>query len=91
MMDDARRARQGRLRWHCRRALLELDIVFQRFWERQEARQAEGLHDGLDEETEAALERLLELQDHDLWEMVSGRTTTNDPQLEGLIENLRRQ
>jgi succinate dehydrogenase flavin-adding protein (antitoxin of CptAB toxin-antitoxin module) len=48
-------------------------------------------YEGLDEETEAALERLLELQDHDLWELVSGRTTNNDPQLEGLIENLRRQ
>jgi succinate dehydrogenase flavin-adding protein (antitoxin of CptAB toxin-antitoxin module) len=91
MMDDVRRARLGRLRWHCRRALLELDIVFQRFWERQDAGQVEGQYAGLDEETEAALERLLELQDHDLWELVSGRTTTNDPQLEGLIENLRLQ
>jgi antitoxin CptB len=82
-MDEARRGHQGRLRWHCRRALLELDIVFQRFWERH--------HAGLDEETEAALERLLELEDHDLWELVSGRVTTNDPQLEGMIEQLRRQ
>jgi antitoxin CptB len=82
-MDDTRTARIGKLRWHCRRALLELDIVFQRFWERQ--------GETLDEETEAALERLLELQDHDLWELVSGRTSTDDPQLNGMIERLRRQ
>jgi antitoxin CptB len=80
-MDEARQARMGRLRWHCRRALLELDIVFQRFWEQQGA--------GLDEETEAAFERLLEFEDHDLWELISGRAETNDPQLNGMIEHLR--
>jgi antitoxin CptB len=71
----------GRLRWHCRRALLELDIVFQRFWEQQGAE--------LDEETEAAFERLLEFEDHDLWELISGRAVTDDPQLNGMIERLR--
>jgi antitoxin CptB len=71
----------GRLRWHCRRALLELDIVFQRFWEQQGAE--------LDEETEAAFERLLEFEDHDLWELISGRAETDDPQLNGMIERLR--
>jgi antitoxin CptB len=80
-MDEARQARMGRLRWHCRRALLELDIVFQRFWEQQGAE--------LDEETEAAFERLLEFEDHDLWELVSGRAETDDPQLNGMIERLR--
>jgi antitoxin CptB len=82
MMDEARHARMGRLRWHCRRALLELDIVFQRFWEQQ--------GENLDEETEAAFERLLELEDHDLWELISGRAETDDPQLNGMIERLRR-
>jgi antitoxin CptB len=81
-LDEARHARMGRLRWHCRRALLELDIVFQRFWEQQ--------GENLDEETEAAFEQLLELEDHDLWELVSGRAETDDPQLNGMIERLRR-
>ena len=82
-MDAARRARLGRLRWHCRRALLELDIVFQRFWASQ--------GDDLDEASEQTLTRLLELEDHDLWELVSGRKASDDPQLNGMIERLRQQ
>jgi len=80
-MDDLRRARINRLKWHCRRALLELDLVFQRFWAR------EG--DELDAATEAALTRLLALEDHDLWALVSGREATDDAQLKGIIERLQ--
>ncbi|MBK9021045.1 MAG: succinate dehydrogenase assembly factor 2 [Sulfuritalea sp.] len=78
---EDRRARINRLKWHCRRALLELDLVFDRFWERYE--------DSLDEQGEAALESLLELEDHDLWALVSGRDVTDDPQLTAMIERLR--
>lgn len=81
-MDDTRRARLGRLRWHCRRALLELDIVFQRYWAQ--------VGDDIEEQDEVALERLLELEDHDLWDLVSGRRETGDPQLSGMVERLRR-
>lgn len=80
-MDEAKRARMGRLKWHCRRALLELDIVFQRFWAQQ--------GDELDEKSEAALTRLLALEDHDLWDLVNGRKETSDPELTGLVEVLR--
>ena len=77
-MDDARRIRLGKLRWHCRRALLELDLVFQRFWAR-----GEGQVDG---DGEAALERLLAMEDHDLWDLVCGRSETDDPQLKRMVE-----
>lgn len=80
-MDQDKSARLGRLRWHCRRALLELDLIFQRFWAK------EG--DTLDDQTEAALRRLLALEDHDLWELVSGRTDTEDPELKQMVERLR--
>ena len=80
-MDEQRRIRRDRLRWHCRRALLELDIIFQRFWARS------GYE--LDDATAATLERLLEMEDHDLWELISGRATTDDPQLEALVASLR--
>jgi len=81
-MDEERRARINRLKWHCRRALLELDLVFDRFWE------SHG--DDLDAQGEAALERLLELEDHDLWALVSGREAADDPQLAGMVERLRK-
>ncbi len=80
-MEEDRKARINRLKWHCRRSLLELDLVFDRFWERHE--------DDLDAEGEAALERLLELQDHDLWALVIGREVTDDHQLMGMIARLQ--
>jgi antitoxin CptB len=80
-MEEQQRIRRERLRWHCRRALLELDIVFQRFWAQ--------VGDELDEETAATLERLLIMEDHDLWELVSGRSATDDPQLNELAARLR--
>jgi antitoxin CptB len=80
-MDEDRKARIGRLKWHCRRALLELDLVFQRFWERY--------GDDLDVQSEAVLTRLLELEDHDLWAFVSGRKVTDDSQMMSMIVRLR--
>jgi antitoxin CptB len=81
-MNDIKRERIGRLRWHCRRALLELDLVFQRFWN--------CYGNELDEQTEADLRKLLALEDHDLWDLVSGREQTQDPQLNRMVEVLRR-
>jgi antitoxin CptB len=80
-MDEERGARIGRLKWHCRRALLELDLIFQRFWERH--------GDDLDQQGEVTLARLLELEDHDLWALVSGKEGTDDPRLAAMIERLR--
>jgi len=80
-VNEQRRARINRLKWHCRRALLELDLIFDRFWERYE--------DNLDVQGETALETLLELEDHDLWALVNGREVSGDPQLATMIERLR--
>lgn len=80
-MDEERGARLRRLRWHCRRALLELDLMFQRYWRRT--------GDDVDAAAEAVLERLVAMEDHDLWDLVSGRRETDDPQLKGMVEKLR--
>lgn len=80
-MDSARHARLNRLRWHCRRALLELDLVFQRFWARRGA--------DIDDETEATLRRLLAMEDHDLWALVSGKASADDDTMKRLLEELR--
>jgi antitoxin CptB len=65
-MSEQARVRDDRLRWHCRRALLELDIVFARFWA--------GQGDVALTPPEAeSLTRLLALEDHPLWDLVSGR------------------
>ncbi len=80
-MDGEREARLGRLRWHCRRALLELDLVFQRFWS--------CYGNTLDEQTESDMRKLLALEDHDLWDLVSGREETRDPQMKRMVTLLR--
>ena len=70
----------GRLRWHSRRGLLELDLVFERFWRRHEQ--------GLDLEQMMLLAELLELQDHDLWDMLCGRQEIADPRWHEFIQKL---
>jgi succinate dehydrogenase flavin-adding protein (antitoxin of CptAB toxin-antitoxin module) len=55
-----------RLRWHCRRGLLELDLALTKFLERHaRALQPADL---------VILNELLELGDNELWDLVSGRT-----------------
>lgn len=55
---------RGRIRWQCRRALLELDLIFERFLARH--------FDRLDDGQLADLDDLLRCDDHDLWAMING-------------------
>lgn len=80
-MNEQLRVRTERLRWHSRRALLELDLVLQRFWQRQPDILGEGQAD--------VLERLLALEDHDLWDLLSGRRNDANPDLQGMVALLR--
>ena len=70
-----------RLKWRSRRGLLELDLVFERYWKRV------GIE--MDREEAAALERLLALPDNDLLDLVMGRAQTPDASLRALVEKLR--
>jgi antitoxin CptB len=69
---------QHRLKWKCRRGLLELDLVLQDFLERH-----------LQEEDAKALNELLELEDNDLWDIVSGRSDRFDARHGGIVARLR--
>jgi len=79
-MDD--RAVQ-RLRWRSRRGLLELDLVFDRFWAGPGTRMTEA--------EAAALERLLQLPDNDLLDLVMGRAEAPDDKLRAMVDQLRAQ
>ena len=72
---------RGRVRWQCRRALLELDLVFARFLERH--------FDNLSDEQLADLADLLETEDHDLWPMVNGSKPVQKERWKELVEMLR--
>lgn len=78
-MNDDRRL--SRLRWRCRRGLLENDLILTRFLDsRGEAISGSEL---------AALDQLLELSDNDLWDLLSGRAEPTDPALAPLVARLR--
>ena len=70
-----------RLRWHCRRGLLENDLVLARFLERYAA--------DLDEDRLAALNALLQYGDNDLWDLFSGRVECDDPRLAPVVAMIR--
>ena len=58
-------AELNRLKWRCRRGLLENDLLFERFWRRYENSVTRGLA--------AGLEALLDLPDNDLLDLLLGR------------------
>jgi len=71
----------NRLRWRCRRGLLENDLVLARFLERHAAT--------LDRERLVALDELLALPDPELWELVSGQLECAEPRLAAMVAMLR--
>ena len=67
-----------RVRWKCRRGLLELDLVLQKFLEKH-----------LQETDLQPLNELLDLPDNDLWDIVSGRSEGYEAKFGGLVARLR--
>jgi len=79
--DDLDATRLSRLRWRCRRGLLENDLILSRFLDARGER--------LTEDDAALLMRLLELSDGELWDLLSGRVETEDATLHPLVAMLR--
>ncbi|AEJ00721.1 protein of unknown function DUF339 [Nitrosomonas sp. Is79A3] len=71
-----------RARWRCRRGLLELDIVLQRFMDQY--------YTQLDESGLEQFERLLALPDNDLWDLITARQVTTDDNLQQVLELLQK-
>ena len=74
-------ARLARIRWRCRRGLLENDIVLARYLDARGGQ--------LDEGEIGQLDRLLELPDNELWDLVAGRAAPRDAALQPLVAALR--
>ena len=68
---------QNRLKWQCRRGLLELDLVFQKFLP------------AVQETDLVALKEILEFPDNDLWDIVIGRSNSFPPHLNEIVARLR--
>jgi antitoxin CptB len=71
--------RRARLRWRCRRGMLENDLILTRFLDRR--------GDRLTESDVAALDRLLDLPDAELWDLFCGRRRA-DAELQPLIDEM---
>jgi Uncharacterized conserved protein len=70
-----------RARWRCRRGLLELDIVLQRFMD--------AYYVKLDEAELRQFEILLDLPDNDLWDMIALKKEVEDMTLKPVLHLLR--
>lgn len=72
-----------RLRWRCiRRALLELDITLTRF--------LDNGFEKLNEAEQQAFVELADMEDHDLWDLLTGKAETDDPRLAPIVAVLRK-
>ncbi len=72
---------RDRLLWHCRRGLLELDLVLERFVSQH--------LDALDASQTEVFRELLAYEDNDLLDMVMGRAEPVNAQLNGVLHMMR--
>jgi antitoxin CptB len=72
---------RGKVRWQCRRSLLELDLVLARFLEKD--------FDCLNDDQVADLEDLLRCDDYDLWAMVNGSKPCEVARWQEIVARLR--
>jgi antitoxin CptB len=78
---DERMRDLDRIRWRCRRGLLELDLVLAGFVRTELER--------LSAAELTAFGRLLEAADNDLWDWISTRSEPADAGLAALVSRLR--
>lgn len=69
-----------RLKWRCRRGLLELDLVLGKFVDERYA--------GLDEDQKQAFDELLDMPDTQLWDMITGKQVAHTAQQRGVLEQM---
>lgn len=79
MIDERSRER---VRWRCRRGLLELDLLLDRFLEEH--------YPHLDEREHATFVRLLETPDPQLLDYCFGVSAPDDPELQALVRKIAR-
>ena len=70
-----------RVRWRCRRGLLELDIVLERF--------VAGHYAQLDHAGQIAFDALLDMPDTLLWDMITGKEPVTQSELRTLVAHLQ--
>ncbi|ALP39533.1 succinate dehydrogenase assembly factor 2 [Aeromonas schubertii] len=70
-------AEKSRLKWACRRGMLELDVIVMPFFEHE--------YDALTPEQQKTFERLLTCDDPDLFKWFMGHGVPSDPDFAALV------
>jgi antitoxin CptB len=72
-----------RLRWRCiRRGLLEVDIALTKFLDTG--------FEQLNDDEKAAFVVIADMEDHDLWHLISGQAECEDIRLAAVIDKVRK-
>ncbi len=69
---------KARLKWACRRGMLELDVLLMPF--------VDQAYEHLSDEDKKTFERLLECDDPELFAWFMGHETCKDPQLNAMVQ-----
>ncbi len=70
-----------RIRWRCRRGMLELDIILVRFVDRHYAE--------LSPPERETFEEFLDMADNPLWDLISGKAEAASDGMAALLEKIR--
>ncbi|MDH5299879.1 MAG: succinate dehydrogenase assembly factor 2 [Gammaproteobacteria bacterium] len=81
IIDEPMLLSPGRLRWACRRGMLELDILLESFLEKGYAR--------LSMEQKLVFQQLLDFPDQELLELCLGKVQAESDELQDVIEKIR--
>ena len=71
----------NQLRWACRRGLLELDLLLNTYMDK--------VYDQLTDVEKRQFISLLDMQDQEMYEMLTGKTSPNDKEVAQLLERIR--
>jgi antitoxin CptB len=72
---------RDRIRWHCRRGLLELDLILESFFERH--------YDALDAGQQAVFGEMLDEADNDLLDWALGRGEPSNARYRNMVQLMR--
>jgi antitoxin CptB len=70
-----------RIRWRCRRGLLELDLILTQFLDQR--------FDSLTEHQKEQFAQLINNSDNDLWDLISNRQSSKNHDLREIIQLLQ--
>lgn len=74
-------SQDSRLRWRCRRGMLELDLILNQFLDRG--------YDALDAGQKALLDRVLDYPDQLLFDLFLGHMVSSDKEVAALVSHIR--